>query len=75
MSLKSLNSLDPGDIAVIREFAGNDRLQSRLVEMGALPGMQVRMIKKTPFHGPVEVKIRSCHLSLRFWDANQILVS
>ena len=75
MPLKPLNSLESGDTAVIREFEGNARLQSRLVEMGALPGVKVRMIKKTPFRGPLEVKIRSYHLSLRFQDALQILVS
>ena len=75
MPLKPLNSLAPGDTAVIKEFEGNARLQSRLVEMGALPGVKVRMIKKTPFQGPLEVKIRSYHLSLRFQDAGQILVS
>ena len=75
MSLKPLTSLEPGEIAVIKEFEGNARLQSRLAEMGALPGKKVRMLKKTPFQGPVEVKIRSYHLSLRFHDAGQILVS
>jgi len=75
MSLKPLNALAPGDTAVIKEFTDNARLQSRLVEMGVLPGLQVRMIKKTPFHGPLEIKIRSYHLSLRWQDACQILVS
>ena len=75
MPLKTLNSLEPSDTAIIRGFEGNARLQSRFVEMGAIPGVKVRMIKKTPFRGPLEVKIRSCHLSLRFQDAEQILVS
>ena len=75
MPLKSLNSLEPGDIALIIEFAGHGRLPSRLVEMGVLPGIKVRMIKKTPFQGPIEVKIKSYHLSLRWQDAAQILVS
>ena len=75
MPLKPLNSLEPGDIALIKEFTGNGRLLSRLVEMGALPGIKVRMIKKTPFQGPIEVKIKSYHLSLRWQDAAQILVS
>ena len=75
MSLKSLNSLEPGDIAVIRKFKANSRLQSRLVEMGLISGVKVRMIKKTPFQGPLEVKIRSYHLSLRWQDADQILVN
>ena len=63
-----------GEIAVIQEFVDNAPLQSRLVEMGVLSGIKVRMIKKTPFHGPLEVKIRSYHLSLRWQDAAQILV-
>ena len=74
MPLRRLNSLNPGDTAVIREFEGNSRLQSRLVEMGVLSGVQVRLIKKTPFQGPIEVKIRSYHLSLRWQDADKILV-
>ena len=73
--MKPLNSLELGEIAVIRSFAANARLQSRLVEMGVIFGTKVRMIKKTPFHGPLEVQIRSYHLSLRWRDASQILVS
>ena len=75
MPLIPLNTLEPGDTAVIREFTDNSRLQSRLVEMGVLPGEKIRIIKKTPFKGPLEVKIRSYYLSLRWQDADQILVS
>ena len=75
MPLIPLNTLESGDTAVIKEFADNPRLQSRLVEMGVLPGKKIRLIKKTPFKGPLEVKIRSYHLSIRWLDAGQILVS
>ena len=75
MPLIPLNTLEPGDTAVIREFVDNSRLQSRLVEMGVLPGEKIRLIKKIPFKGPLEVKIRSYYLSLRWQDADQILVS
>ena len=73
--MKPLNILEPGDTAVIKKFEVNARMQSRLAEIGVFPGIKVRMIKKTPFRGPLEVKIRSYHLSLRFQDAGQILVS
>ena len=75
MSIKTLTKLEPGDTAIIKQFKGNSQVQSRLVEMGVLSGMKIRLIKKTPFHGPLEVKIRSYHLSLRWQDAAQILVS
>ena len=75
MSVIPLNSLTIGNTAIIKVFTDNAHLQSRMVEMGVLPGVKVRMIKKTPFHGPLEIKIRSYHLSLRWEDAGQILVS
>ena len=74
MPLKTLSSLEPGDTAIIKQFEGNSRLQSRLVEMGVLPGVQVRMIKKTPFEGPIAFKIRGYEVSLRYGDAEQILL-
>ena len=75
MSIVSLHSLETGSTGIIKEFSNNTRLQSRLMEMGILPGEEVRMIKKTPFHGPLEIKIRSYYLSLRWDDASEILVS
>ena len=70
-----LNSLESGSIGIIKAFSNNSQLQSRLMEIGILPGEKVRMIKKTPFHGPLEIKIRSFYLSLRWEDATEILVS
>ena len=75
MSIIPLNSLEPGSTGIIKEFSDNPRFQSRLMEMGILPGEEVRMIKKTPFHGPLEIKIRSFYLFLRWEDATEILVS
>ena len=74
MSLKTLSSLSEGDTAVIHAFNADLNLQSRLVEMGILPGITVRMIKKAPFQGPIAFKIRGYEVSLRYGDAKQILV-
>ena len=75
MSVKPLHAMMAGEIALIRKFADHSRLQSRFMEMGIIPGAQVRMIKKTPFNGPIEIKIRSFYISLRYEDAGWILVS
>ena len=75
MPVKPLHNMEVGDIAHITKFADNIRVKSRLMEMGIVPDRKVRMIKKTPFKGPIEIKIRSFHLSLRWKDASQILVS
>ena len=66
--------LDEGELAVIKAFDADLQLQSRLVEMGILPGIEIRMIKKAPFNGPIEFKIRGYEVSLRYGDAEQVLV-
>ena len=42
--------------------------------MGVIPGTKVRLIKKAPFGGPVQVKINDNYLILRKEDANRIYV-
>ena len=74
MPIKTLPSLAPGETAVIQAFKTDLNLQSRLVEMGILPGIEIRLIKKAPFKGPIAFKIRGYEVSLRYGDAEQILL-
>ena len=74
MSVKTLLSLSPGETALIQTFNNELNLQSRLVEMGILPGIEIRLIKKAPFKGPIEFKIRGYEVSLRYRDAEQVFI-
>ena len=74
MPVRTLPSLSPGETAVIQTFNADFNLQSRLVEMGILHGVEIRLIKKAPFKGPIEFKIRGYEVSLRYGDAEQVLV-
>ena len=74
MSVKALSILSEGETAVIEEFKIELDLQSRLVEMGLLEGVPIRIIKKAPFKGPIKLKIRNYEVSLRYMDAEKILV-
>ena len=75
MSIRQLHQLMPGDSAQIISFHKDLNLQSRLVEMGILPGVEFRLLKKGPFNGPIEIKVRSYEVALRYKDAMQINVS
>ena len=75
MPLKSLFDLNPGEKAVIQGFQQEMPLQSRLVEMGILPGVEIRLVKKTPVNGPVALKVRGYYVSIRSEDAANILVN
>ena len=70
----TIASLETGEIATIEGYLNEQVSQSRLVEMGLLLGTPVRLIKKIPLNGPVEIKVRDFYLSLRRKDAQNILV-
>jgi Fe2+ transport system protein FeoA len=70
--MNSLSDLAPGDVAVIVGFTGGMELQSRLVEMGFVPGVKIRIVKYAPWKGLVELKIRNYHVSIRMSDAEDI---
>ena len=70
--MNSISDLAPGDIATIVGFTGGMELQSRLVEMGFVPGVKIRIVKHAPWKGLVELKIRNYHVSIRMSDAENI---
>jgi ferrous iron transport protein A len=70
----TLYELKDGEIATVHSFKGDMELQSRLVEMGILPGISIRRIKTAPMNGPIELKVRNYHVSLRQNDAQNILI-
>ena len=74
MPTRALTTLSSGETAVIKAFNTELNLQSRLVEMGILPGVEIRLIKKAPFKGPIAFKIRGYEVSLRYSDAKQVLI-
>ena len=67
--------LKPGQVAIITGYKSDLKSKSRLVEMGILPGIEIRLLKKGPFNGPIEIKVRCYEVALRYKDAMQINVS
>ena len=70
----NLTDINPGEVAQIVGFSDEAKMTSRLVEMGLIPGVSLRMVKAAPFNGPVEVKVREYYVSIRRTDAQQIFV-
>ncbi len=68
----TLIDLSPGEVGTINSIRGNRHLKNRLVELGLLSGTDVRLVKCTPFNGPVEIKVRDSYLSIR-WDDAQLV--
>ena len=70
----NLTSLPIGAIAKVLSVKGDNPITKRLMEMGVVPGVSVRVIKSAPFGDPLEIRVRGYHLAMRRAEANQIEV-
>ena len=68
----TLAELKPGEGGRISAIAAVGPLKRRLMDMGVLVGVEVRMIKVAPLGDPLEVEIKSYRLSLRRSEAQEI---
>ncbi len=54
---------------------GNNAISKRLMEMGVVPGVSVRVVKSAPFGDPLEIRVRGYHLAMRKNEADAIEVT
>ena len=74
MPTKPLNQLKPKDTGKIIRVEGGGALRRRLLDMGVIPGTEVKVERVAPLGNPIEIKIRGYHLSLRKEEAANIYV-
>lgn len=70
----NLTSLPIGATAKVLSVSGDSPITRRLMEMGIVPGVFVRMIKSAPFGDPLEIRLRGYHLAMRKNEADTIEV-
>ena len=71
----TLEDLDLGKKAVITAVGGNGELRQHFLDMGVIPGVEVKKIKLAPMGDPLEIEIHGYELTLRLEDAAKIQVS
>lgn len=74
-ALRTLDSLEPGESATIAHLAGEPANVRRIMELGLVPGTDVRLIRRAPLGDPIEFSVRDVRLSLRRIEAAGIRVS
>jgi Fe2+ transport system protein FeoA len=45
------------------------------MELGLLPGTPLRVVRRVPLGGVIEVEVRACRVTLRLSEADQVLVT
>ncbi len=74
MAVLRLEDLRTGETGRIVKITGNGPFRLRLMEMGFIPGAEVKVIRYAPLKDPVEYEIKGYHVSLRHEEAAKILV-
>ena len=69
---KLLTDLNPGENAMVTKVKGGGAIRRRLIDMGIIPGTEIKMERYAPMGDPIEIKLTGCHLSLRKEEAATI---
>lgn len=68
----TLAALPVGAKATVKNIKGESAVARRLMEMGVVPGVSVRVVKTAPFGCPLEIKVRGYNLAIRRSEAQTI---
>jgi len=70
----SLICLYEGERGIITHAFGGFGLVRRLAEMGLTPGVEIKLLRKCAFRGPIEVEVRGATLALGYGVASKVFV-
>ncbi len=68
----TLDELKIGKKAVIETVLGEGALRQHFLDMGAIPGTEVKMMKFAPMGDPLEIRLHGYELTLRLSEARKI---
>lgn len=74
MSERALDKLKPGEKGKVVKVSGGEGISRRLLAMGVIRGTAIEVERVAPLGDPIEVKIKSYHLSFRREEAANIIV-
>ena len=71
--MKRLSELGIGKKAIIHSFEKDD-IFIKLMEMGCVPGEEVKVIQVAPLGDPISISVAGYNLSLRLSEASSIFL-
>jgi len=72
--IKKLSELSVGERGVVVNIVGKGALIRRLLDMGIVRGVEVRVVRKAPLGDPIEFEIKGYYLSLRKDEASHVFI-
>jgi ferrous iron transport protein A len=70
----SVFDLRPGEMGIIDNIVGDNRLAKRLLALGCIEGTEVTVKTAAPFGDPIIINLRGFNLAIRKKDAKNIYI-
>lgn len=74
MNPLSLDTLPAGRCGTILDIAAPAELAARMRALGLLPGRRIKVVRRSPFQGPIQVRAGQTDLIIRRAEAGAIRV-
>lgn len=71
--MMKLSQLAIGEVGIVKEFTDLE-MSVKLMEMGCLPGEEVRVSRIAPLGDPIAISVSGYQLSLRKFEASTIIL-
>ena len=71
----TIKDMRPGERGVINSEGGDGALRRHFLDMGVIPGAEVRIVKLAPMGDPIQLLIHGYELTMRLSDAENISVT
>ena len=71
---RRLDELEPGRKARVVRVEGDAALRHRIMDMGLVPGTEVRLERSAPLADPISFRVRGFELSLRRSEAAAVRI-
>ncbi len=72
--MKRLSELEVGGRAIVKGLQGDRAIRRRLMDMGLVPGVEVKVSKVAPLGDPIDIEVKGYHLSLRKDEARVVMI-
>jgi len=70
-----LGDLKPGERARIERIEGGGALRRRMMDMGIVPGVELEVVRRAPWGGPLQVRLKGYYLAMRRGECAKIIVN
>ncbi len=72
VDVTTIDALELGGSAVVDRVGGARPFRRRLMEMGLVPGTEVKLVNIAPLGDPLEIELRGSRISIRRREAVEV---